>query len=358
VISDLTRSCPSDRLLTFLIESLNTAGIPDKDILIIIGLGLHRPMIEVEIDQLVTSDIHRRIKVLNHDVNDTVYMGTTSYGTPVMFYRPLVEADFRIGVGNLEFHWFAGYSGGAKAILPGCASRETITTNHAMLVRENAASGRLDDNPLRLDIEEGVALLGVDFILNVVVDKDHRIIHAIAGDVISAHRNGCKLIAKRGKVSIPQLVDIVIASTGGFPKDINLYQAHKAMQNAHHFLKEKGVLILVAECKEGMGNQIFEDWMLAGKSPKDILRRIEKEFVLGGHKAAAIAAIEDRKQVYLVSELPHDFTKKLFMSPFTDPQSALEAAYKKCGGKCKISVLPEAVSIIPVFNQMKELSAT
>ena len=224
-------------------------------------------MTEEEIDRVVSPQIHRRIRVVNHDADNVVRLGVTSRGTPVEIFRPLVEADVRVCLGNLEFHWFAGFSGGAKAVLPGCASRATVTANHALMVRPGVGSGRIQGNPLREDIEEGVAMLGVHFILNVVVDGQHNILSAVAGDVTAAHRRGCEAIAARGKVKVARKADIVIASAGGFPKDINMYQAHKGLENAAYFVRDGGVLILAAECRERMGNKTFENWMLRGIIP-------------------------------------------------------------------------------------------
>jgi nickel-dependent lactate racemase len=350
VTSDLTRPCPADRLLPFVLAELSAAGIPDEDIFIILGLGLHRPMTEEEIDRLITPQIRRRIRVLNHDLVDVVRLGITSRGTPVELFRPLVEADVRVCLGNLDVHWFAGYSGGAKAILPGCASRATIYANHGLMVRHGVGSGRIQGNPLREDLEEGTAMLGVDFILNVVVDGQHNILSAVAGEVTAAHRRGCEMIDARGKVKVTRKADIVIASAGGFPKDINLLQAHKGMENAAYFVRDGGALILVAECREGMGNQIFEDWMLAAASPAEILERIQKEFVLGGHKAAGIAKIEQRASVYFVTQMPEEMVRRLFMTPAAGPQEALQAALKDLGPDSQVLVLPQAGSIIPDFE--------
>jgi nickel-dependent lactate racemase len=304
-------------------------------------------MTEAEIDQAVSPEIHRRLRVLNHDANDTVHLGETSCGTPVEFFRPVVEADLRVCLANLEFHWFAGYSGGAKAILPGCASRAAVTANHAMLVRAEAAAGRIEDNPLRLDLEEAVAMLGVDFILNVVVDGQHRIIGAVAGDVTSAHRKGCEMVARRGKVKAPGKADIVLASAGGYPKDINLYQAHKGMEAASYFVRDGGTLILVAECREGIGNATFESWALSATSPQDNLERIRREFVLGGHKASAIAAIQQRASLGMVSAMPEEVVRRLWITPFNDPQAALEEALARLGAQSKVLVLPQASSLVP-----------
>jgi nickel-dependent lactate racemase len=346
VTSDLTRPCPSDRLIPYVLEELAAAGIPEQDITIVLALGLHRPMSEVEIDQTVSPAIRRRFRVLNHDINDTVHLGQTSSGTPVEFYRPLVEADVRICLGNLEFHWFAGYSGGAKAILPGCASRAAVTANHAMLVSPEAAAGRIEDNPLRRDLEEAVAMLGVDFILNVVVDGQHRILGAVAGEVTAAHRAGCEMVAARGKVKATK-ADIVLASAGGFPKDINLYQAHKGLEAASCFVRDGGVLILAAECREGIGNAVFESWVLAASSPRDNLERIRNEFVFGGHKAAAIAAVEQRASIYMVSAMPDELVRRMWISPYRDPQAALEAALARLGPQSRVLVLPQAGSLVP-----------
>ncbi|MBN1148217.1 MAG: nickel-dependent lactate racemase [Anaerolineales bacterium] len=347
VTSDMTRPCPSDKLLPPVIAELEAAGIPDGDITIVLALGLHRPMSEAEIDQALSPVMRRRFRVLNHDAGDCVRLGVTPAGTPVEFFRPVVEADVRICLGNLEFHYFAGYSGGAKAILPGCASKATVTANHAMMVHPLAASGVIEGNPLRADLEQGVALLGVDFILNAVVDSQHNVLSAVAGDVIAAHRQGCQQIAARGKVKIPRRADIVLASAGGFPKDINFYQAHKALESAKLAVRDGGALILVAECPEHIGHPVFERWMLEAASPQEILERIRREFVLGGHKAAAIAAIESRADLYLVSAMPEALARRLFTTPFASPQQALEAALEKLGANSQVLVLPQAGSVLP-----------
>jgi nickel-dependent lactate racemase len=348
VTSDMTRPCPSPRLLPYVLSELAAAGIPDDDIFIVLALGLHREMTPEEVEATVSSEIRNRYRVLSHDSSDTVYLGATSHGTPVEFFRPLVEeADVRICLGNVEFHYFAGYSGGAKAIFPGCASKAGVTANHAMMVRPEAAAGIIEGNPVRADIEQAVGMLGVDFILNVVVDEKHKVVGAFAGDMIAAHRKGCELVAVRGKVKIPQLADIVIASPGGYPKDINLYQAQKALDNARYFARDSGVIILVAECTEGFGNPTFETWLLNAASPRELLERIQEEFVIGGHKAAAIASVQTSYAVNLVSELPNNAVLRGGMIPFGSVQQAFDIAIGTLGGESKVIVLPQAGSILP-----------
>jgi nickel-dependent lactate racemase len=347
VTSDLTRPCPSERLLPSIIKELESAGIPDEDIFIVLALGIHRPMTEAEMEAAVGSEMYRRFRVLNHDLADTVRLGVTRVGTPVEFFRPLVEADFRIGLGNIEFHYFAGYSGGAKAVFPGCASKASVTANHAMMVRKEAAASQLEGNPVRADLEEAANMLGVDFILNVVTDGEHNIVGAYAGHVTAAHRKGCELVASRGKVKIPRLADIVVASAGGHPKDINLYQAQKALDNAGYFVRRGGIIILLGECSEGFENPTFELWMRTAASPANLLTDIQQEFVLGGHKAAAIAAVQQRAAIYMISSFDNELVRQIGMQPFDSPQSALDAAFNVLGAQSQVIVLPQAASILP-----------
>ncbi len=346
VTSDLTRPCPSERLLPPLLAELTAAGVRDEDITVVIGLGLHRPMTEAELAATVGQEVFRRVRVINHDVQDTVRLGQTSFGTPVEIFRPVVEAEFRVCLGNVEFHYFAGYSGGAKAILPGCASEATVTANHAMMVRPDAQAGRLEGNPVRADLEEGAAMVGVDFVLNVVVDGEHRIVQAVAGDVTAAHRVGCEWVSQRGKVPIPSLADIVLVSAGGYPKDVNLYQAQKALDNAAYAVRPGGIIILVAECPEGCGNRTFEQWMTSGDTPAALLGRIQERFVLGGHKAAAVAVVAQKAQVFFVSPCMAAVCLA-GMENYESLDAALAEAWKRMGRGGKVLVLPEGGSVLP-----------
>ena len=350
VTSDLTRPCPSDRLLPPILDELAQAGVTDDDVTIVIALGLHRPMSEVEIEQAVGRDVYRRYRVINHDVDDVVSLGTTSQGTPVAFFRPVAEADLRVCLGNLEFHYFVGFSGGAKAILPGCASKECINANHSRMVDRRAVAGQLEDNPVRTDIEEGVAKVGVDFVLNAVVDGQHRVIAAFAGDVTDAHRAGCDWLADRGLVPIPDQADVVVVGTGGFPKDINMYQAQKALDNAALAVRDGGVIIWAAECREGFGNPVFEEWFTRGDSPEAVLQRIQADFVLGGHKAAAIANVLQRVDVFLVSAMDPEVVRQCGLEPYADVQSAVSAALQRVGSGATTVVMPFGGSTLPVVT--------
>jgi nickel-dependent lactate racemase len=259
----------------------------------------------------------------------------------------LVEADVRICLGNLEFHYFAGFSGGAKAILPGCASPSAIAANHGLMARPGAETGRLVGNPVREDLEEGAAMLGIDFILNVIVDDRHRIVAAFAGHVREAHCKGCERVAERGAVPIARCADIVLVSAGGYPLDVNMYQAQKALDNAVHAVREGGVIVWVAECREGLGSATFASWLQEADSADGILARIEREFVLGGHKAAAIAAVLKKARVHLVSSLSAESIGRVGLVPFDDLGQAVAAAHEVVGPEAQIWTLPYGDSVLP-----------
>ncbi|NIM92115.1 MAG: nickel-dependent lactate racemase [Anaerolineales bacterium] len=350
VISDITRPCPTQRLLPHILDELKSAGINERDILIIVALGTHRRMKEAEIASMVGPTIINRIRVINHDPEDTVRLGISSAGTPVEIFRPLTEVDLRICIGNIEYHYFAGFSGGSKAIVPGCASKATITANHAKMFHPNATAGMIDSNPVRADIEEGAAFMGSDFILNVILDHDHRIIDAVAGNAIEAHRKGCEIVKEQRAVLIPKKAEIVLASAGGYPEDINLYQAHKGLENARYFVQKGGQIIFVAECKEGFGSSVFEEWITQGAAPGELISRIQQEFVLGGHKAAALASILRKTTVHLVSDLCPEMVRCCGMVPVGNIQETLKSVFEVMGNSADVLVLPKASSVHPMIS--------
>jgi nickel-dependent lactate racemase len=344
--SDMTRPCPSAKLLPSVLKELADAGVCEEDVVIVAALGLHRQMTQAELEHMAGRDVYRRIQVINHDPEDVVFLGTTQRGTPVEVFRPVVEADLRVCLGNVEFHYFVGYSGGAKAIIPGCASKKTVTANHAWMVNPDAVGGSYVGNPVRADLEEAAAMVGVDFILNVVADAQHRVVAAVAGDAIAAHRVGCDWIAQRGKVAIPKQGDIVLVSPGGFPKDVNLYQAQKGLDNAALAVRPGGIIILVAECPEGLGNAVLEQWITSGLTCDQLLDRIKQEFVLGGHKAAAIAKVARQSQVILVSSsLASMSLSGVEHQPTID--TALDAAFERLGAGAGVLVFPQGASTLP-----------
>lgn len=347
VTSDITRPMPSYKVLPALLDELYAAGVRREDITVVFGLGSHRKQTPDEQKKLVGERAFVEVKCIDGDDSDCVHIGTTRRGTPVDIVRPVAEADRRICLGNIEFHYFAGYSGGAKAIMPGVSTRAAIQSNHSRMVEQAAAAGRLDGNPVREDIEEAAGMVGVDFILNVVLDEHKQIVRAVAGDVVQAHREGCRYLDRLYAKRIYERVDIVVVSQGGAPKDLNLYQTQKALDNAKHAVKDGGVIILVGSCKEGMGEHVFEEWMTKSPSPESMIERIEQDFQLGGHKAAAIAMVLEHAEIYLVSELEPDFVSSIFLKPFSSVQTAFDAALARCGEEATVLVMPYGGSTLP-----------
>ena len=348
VTSDVTRPCPSYVMLPPLLSELTAAGIADEDITIVIALGSHRKQTEEEKKKLVGEAVYERIAVVDSNACGYVHMGETSIGTPIDISTPVAEADFKICLGNIEYHYFAGYSGGAKAIMPGVSTRDAIQANHSMMVRDEACAGRIAGNPIREDIEAAADIVGVDFILNVVLDEHKKIVKAVAGDLTKAHREGVKFLDSLYQKKIAKEADIVIASQGGAPKDLNLYQTQKALNNAKAAVRQGGVIILVGSCKEGLGEGCFEEWMLKAEEPEDLIRWIRQEFKLGGHKAAAIALTMQKADIYLVSDMEPDFVRSIFMTPFETVQDAFDAAMKKMGEDASVIVMPYGGSTLPV----------
>ena len=278
-------------------------------------------------------------------------MGVTSRGTPVDIVREVAEADLRICLGNIEFHYFAGFSGGAKAIMPGVSTFAAIQANHRFMVRDEAAAGRLEGNPVREDMEEAGRICPGDFLVNVVLDEHKRIVRAVAGDMVEAHREGCRFLENMYRRPIRERADIVVVSQGGAPKDLNLYQTQKALDNAKYAVKDGGIIILVGSCREGMGQPVFERWMREASSPEDLVERIQKDFRLGGHKAAAIALVRERAKIFLVSEMDPGLVRSIFMEPYQSIQKALDDALREQGENAAVILMPYGGSTLPVCGQ-------
>ena len=351
VTSDITRPLPSYKILPLLVEELLQAGIRRQDITVVFGLGSHRKQTAEEQKKLVGEQVFSLIRSIDGDDSDCVHYGFTSRGTPVDIVRAVAKADRRICLGNIEYHYFAGYSGGAKAIMPGVSTREAIQHNHSRMVEAAAAAGRLEGNPVREDIEEAARMVGVDFIVNVVLNEHKEIVRAVAGDVVRAHREGCRYLDRLYGKPIAERADIVVVSQGGAPKDLNLYQTQKALDNAKHAVNKGGVIILVGSCKEGLGEHVFEEWMTKSPNAHSMIDRIQTDFQLGGHKAAAIAMVLEDAEVYLVSELDADFVKQIFLTPFSDVQAAFDAAMQKIGSGASVIVMPYGGSTLPLSNR-------
>ena len=348
VTSDISRPLPSYRILPALLDELAQAGAKEEDITVVLALGSHRKHTEEEKIALCGAEAYSRVRCVDSTPEDCVHLGTTKSGTPVDISRVVAEADFRICLGNIEFHYFAGYSGGAKAIMPGVSTPAAIQQNHRMMVSPDACAGKLVGNPIREDIEEAGAICGIDFIVNVVLDEHKHIVHAVAGEVTKAHRAGCAYLDKMYRTPIPAQADIVLVSQGGAPKDANLYQTQKALDNAKHAVKKGGTIILMGACPEGFGSATFESWLRAAPTAHALVERIGREFKLGGHKAAAIAMVLENARIDFVSEMDDELVRSIFLIPQPDAQTAFDAAMARYGEEATVIAMPFGGATLPI----------
>jgi nickel-dependent lactate racemase len=338
IVSDITRSCPSYKFLPYIIDELKEAKI--KEIQVIFSLGTHRKHTEEEKIKLVGEYVLNKVKkLIDFDENSCTLIGYTKVGTPIEIFEPAIASDLLIATGNLEYHYFAGYSGGAKAAMPGVCSRKTIKANHSMMLHKKATTGTFVGNPVRMDIEDAGRMIGIDFIFNVILDDEKNIIAAFSGKNNEAFLEGITMYDDINKMEVDKKADIVITSPGGYPKDMNLYQSHKALDNVKGVVKEGGVIILIAACQEGFGEKVFEEWMVDAKEYNKLSSKIKEEFVLGGHKAVALSQVLTEAKVFLYSDFNAKDTENMGFYKITNLQDYLDKIIA-IHRDCKIAIVP------------------
>ena len=357
VVDDATRSTPSYIMIIPLLDELNSAGVKDEDVTVIFGCGSHRPVTPEEKEKLVGKEALERVKTINHDymAEDQVFLGETSHGTKVNVNKVFAEADVKVLAGDINLHYYAGYGGGRKGVLPAVSSAETIQQNHALLVHPKAAIGVLEDNPVHEDMMEAAKFAKVDFILNIVTNSKNELVKAFAGDLEQAFLEGTKLVDEMYKVPIEQRANIVVVSAGGHPHDINLYQASKAIHNALEAVKRRGAIVLVAECPEGHGNEAFAEWMEKFTDLKRLEKEIKKRFVLGGHKAYYLNKALQKVTIILVSVMPDCYAVNTFkMRTASAMNDALRVAFELTGKNAKVYVMPYGGTTVPDYKTVEQ----
>jgi nickel-dependent lactate racemase len=358
VVDDATRHAPSDVMLLPVLGQLNASGVKDENITVIFGCGTHRAVKTEEATRLIGEDVLKRLKTVSHDckAQDLVYVGTTkTHGNKVYLNRTYSEADVKVLVGDVGFHYYAGYGGGRKSVLPAVSGEETIKHNHALLLHTNARTGILVGNPVHEDMTEAARLAKADFILNVVTNSKGEIVKAFAGDLEQAFLEAARVVDEMYRVAVDRRADIVVASPGGYPADMDLFQAYKALDNALEVVKRGGVIILVAECAEGHGNQVFYDWMVRFGELKAVEREIKRNFVLGGHKAYYLLKALQNHQIILVSSLPDYYAVNVFkLKTARAVNDALGEALKIVGSNGRVWVMPFGNVTLPEVKSAEE----
>lgn len=351
ITSDITRPTPSYKMIPYILEEIKKGGVSEEDVTVVLALGSHRNHTEEEKKILVGDAIYNsKVTIIESDMEKCINLGICKNGTPVDIFEPVTRADRIICMGNIEYHYFAGYSGGSKAIMPGVSSHAAIQANHSNMLKPEARTGILETNPVRQDIDQITEFIKIDFIINVVLNDKKEIIKAVSGHWKDAHREGCRFLDTIYGIEIEELADIVVVTPGGFPKDINLYQSQKALDNSKHAVKEGGIIILLASAKGGFGEKTFQDWM-TNKSPSEMIEEIERNFKLGGHKAAAIASVIQKADIYFVSDMDDDLVSSINLIPFRTAQKAIDKALEKQGIDAKILLMPAGGSTLPIVHK-------
>jgi nickel-dependent lactate racemase len=358
VVDDATRKAPSEVMLLPVLADLNAAGVKDENVTVIFGCGTHRAVKPEEAQALLGEEALKRVKTVSHDckAEDLVLIGTTkSHGNKIFLNRVFAEADVKVLLGDVGFHYYAGYGGGRKSVLPAVSGAETIQHNHAMMLHANARTGVLEDNPVHQDMTEAARLAKVDFIVNVVENSKGEIVKAFAGDLEQAFLEAVKLVDEMYRLKIDRRADIVVVSAGGHPSDMNLYQAYKALDNTLDVVKRGGVIILVAECPEGHGNQVFYDWMTRLADLKNTEREIKHNFAMGGHKAYYLLKALQNHQIILVSSLPDYYASNVFkLKTARAVNDALTEALKLAGSASRVWAMPHGSYVLPEFKAPEE----
>lgn len=354
VCNDPTRVANSYDFMPVLVNELNRLGVKDEDMRVVFSLGSHRDMTHEEMIEAIGEDVASRLAMYNSTCTkdeDFEYFGTTSRGTPVHINKKLCDVDHVILTGTIVHHYFSGYGGGRKAILPGCAAMETIRVNHSFMLDENAGLGRTTGNPCYEDQMEGVALFAKGrsiFLFNAILNAKHEFLKMFAGDYIAAHKEACKFVDEVYGCVIPKEADLVIASCGGFPKDINVYQMQKTMDNSMCAVRKDGVVILFADCEEGSGSKVLEETFRRLKTPEAIKAELEKNFRIGANKAFAITRPISKARFILVTRLDRQLAKDMLFTAAVDTfEEAYAIAKQYVGEKPATILMPEGSLTVP-----------
>ncbi|MBM3823203.1 MAG: nickel-dependent lactate racemase [Verrucomicrobia bacterium] len=351
--TDITRATPNHRLIPWLLEHLD--GIPRENITLLNQLGTHRPNTQAELEKMLTPEVVRNYRVLNHEPEnpgELAAFGVTRGGVPALINKHLATADVRIITGFIEPHFFAGFSGGPKGIMPGCAGLETVMSNHGVqnIGDPRAAFGILDGNPLWEEIRDIALRVGPSFLLNVSLNEQRQITGVFAGDLLKAHRTGAEFVRESAMQKVKEPHEVVVTTNSGYPLDLNLYQGVKGASAAARVVCEKGLIILACECREGVPDGSPLDKLLrSASSPEEILAMLATPgFVRPEQWQAQIQSLIQRKARLLVySSLPDEVIRRCHLEPCHDIGAEVRAHLDRDKPGARVAVLPQGPLTIP-----------
>jgi nickel-dependent lactate racemase len=358
VIADITRPSPSERLVPWIMAELS--HVPREHIVIINGTGSHRANTREELIQMLGAEVVDTVRIVNHSAFDDAtltHLGRTSYGGDIWINNDYLQADVRIVTGFIEPHFFAGFSGGPKGIVPGVAGIKTIMHLHnaQMIGHPKSTWALLNGNPIQGEIREAVAMAPPHFIVNVALNAKRDITAIWAGHYIEAHEVGCRFVAENTTRAVEEPFDVVISTNSGYPLDQNLYQTGKGMSAAARIVRPGGAIIAVSECSDGLpehGN--FKQLLQMRQTPEELLSMIEAPgFELYDQWEAQSQAIVQRKaDVYLYSSLDPETTRAAMLTPIADIEATLAALLDRYGPGARVAVLPEGPQTVPYLLNM------
>ncbi len=357
VTSDITRYTGSEIYLPLLVAELNRLGVVDEQISILVALGIHRKQSAAE-HRKILGPLSGRIAVFDHDCDDPqqlISLGVTDSGLPVVLNRRVLAADRVIVTGTIGFHYFAGFGGGRKGLVPGVASRETCMQSHFAVFnpaevggkQPNATVGVLVGNPVHQALLQAAKLVRADFLLNTVLSPQKEILGVFCGELEQAHLAGCELARELFSVPLSEPADLAIISCGGEPKDINFIQSQKALDYGCRAVREGGTIILLAACRDGFGHPTFFNWFRY-QDLDEFEVALRADYQINGQTAHATLSKARRFRVLLISELTAEQTRRMGMEKAADLAAAVELASVDLPENAKIVVIPDGGTVLPV----------
>jgi nickel-dependent lactate racemase len=353
ITTDNTRHCPDDRILPVMLAELEKK-VPRENITVMVALGLHPPLTRGELAGKLGEEIIANYRVVNHDPEQTVSLGKTSFGTPVEVNKVVAGADFRISTGFIVPHFFAGFSGGRKSIAPGVSSAAAIRYNHSyeMVAHPGSRAGVLDGNPIHEDMVEQAAVAGLDFIVNVLLNRERRITRVFAGDFRLAHEAACRVAGENVRVELDRPADITIVTNGGAPLDLDFYQTCKGIDTAAQVTREGGIIIIASACSQGVGPESFRALHAGASSPEGVMEIIRNSENGGVNwQNQILARAQMNHSVYLVSGLDDELARQMMVTPAQSVEAGLEMAFGELGRDAGVVVVPEGPLVLPVVKK-------
>ena len=351
IVNDMTRSTPSAGMLPPLLAELERLGVPASGITIVVATGTHRPMNDDETRQTVGNAVFSKYRVENHDCDspDLVDMGTLSTGNRFLVNRTVADADLRLAIGEVLLHYYAGFAGGRKSILPGVAGRETVMTNHRMMTAPGVGIGVVEGNVLSEEMVEAVQdFCTLHFILNCVSDSSKHIVRVVGGHWHDAWREGIKTFRQYNFAPINRKADVVFLSAGGFPKDINMYQAHKALYMASRAVRPGGTMVFFAELAEGYGHKVFEEWAKRRLGMDGAISAFEADFRFGAHKLYYLAKLAKECTIKLYSKSGREDSGLMFCEKIESVDEILPGLRDKYGSGFTSYIIPQGGIVLPM----------